>query len=105
MHRQVFFFFWACRLGSGTPVPLAFVKFYTTEGTGRIDNTGLTRLCWELDTRPPASTFPGLQPVYNVVSTDLLIKLEHIVPMWHDTSKEMFYVNKFASFSYMLIDS
>jgi hypothetical protein len=79
------------------------VKFYTTVGTGVIDNTLLKKICWELVSRPPGSNFPGMQPVYNVISTDLFIKMEHIVPMWHDTSKEIFYVNKFASFSYMLI--
>ena len=83
-------------------VPLAFVQFYTTDLTGAMANTRLTKICWELEARPAADRFLGMQPKYEVMSVDSVIKLKHlkhIVPMWHDTTKEMFYVNKHASFS------
>ena len=80
-------------------VPLAFVQFYTTEKTGAMDNTRLEKVCWDMESRPAGDRFPGMQPKFEVMSVDSFIKLEHIVPMWHDTSKEMFYVNKYASFS------
>jgi hypothetical protein len=98
---QVFFLFWASPVGrpQSEAVPLAFVQFYTTDLTGVMDNTRLTKICWEMEARPAADRFPGMQPKYEVMSVESMIKLEHIVPMWHDTTKEMFYVNKYASFS------
>ncbi len=75
-------------------VPLAFVQFYTTDLTGAMDNTRLTMICWEMEARPADDRFPGMQPKYEVMSVDSVIKLEHIVPMWHDNTKEMFYVKK-----------
>ena len=100
-HLQVFFLFWASPVGrpQSEAVPLAFVQFYTTDLTGAMDNTRLTKICWEMESRPAADRFPGMQPKYEVMSVESMIKLEHIVPMWHDTTKEMFYVNKYASFS------
>ena len=97
----MFFLFWASPVGrpQSEAVPLAFVQFYTTEKTGAMDNTRLEKLCWDMESRPAGDRFPGMQPKFEVMSVDSFIKLEHIVPMWHDTSKEMFYVNKYASFS------
>ena len=97
---QVYCLFWASRIGSTESIPLAFVRYYTTETTGRVDNTELTKICWELERRPAAGMFPGIHPRFEVVDIASLIKLEHIVPMWHDTTKEMFYVNRYASFAY-----
>jgi hypothetical protein len=97
----VLFLFWAARPrpAQGQQVALAFVQYYTEEGTGRLDNTCLKKLCWELEPRPAADRFPGMHPRYDVVPISALIKLEHIVPVWYETAKEMFYVNKYASFA------
>jgi hypothetical protein len=106
-YTQVHLLFWANNPGNpdSDPVPLAYVHFYTTENTGRLDNTKLTKLCWEFEQRPAADIFPGRQPKFDVVEVDSLIKLEHVVPMWQtDTmTKDMFYVNKYASFCYMTL--
>ena len=91
--------FWATHIGSAGSIPLAYVRYYTSETTGRVDNTELTKICWEIERRPGAGLNPGNQPRFEVVEVASLIKLEHIVPMWHDTTKEMFYVNRYASFS------
>ena len=41
-------------------VPLAFVQFYTTDLTGAMDNTRLTKICWEMESRPAADLFPDM---------------------------------------------
>ena len=80
---------------------LAFVQYYTEEGAGR-DATKLTRLTWEFEDRPYTSiVLPNIKShKFAVVGIDMIRKLEHIVPVWqHSTSeKELFYVNRFASF-------
>jgi hypothetical protein len=78
---QVFFLFWAALPKPPTEnVVLAFVQYYTATSTGtrRIDNTGLKKVCWELEPRSGQ-----MCPRYDVVEVSSLIKLEHIVPVWH----------------------
>jgi hypothetical protein len=79
------------------------VRYYTRQGAGAIDNTHLVKVCWEMEQRPPyANVCPGLTAKYDVVQVGSFMKLEHMVPVWTDGTpgqKEMFYINKYASFS------
>lgn len=97
---QVRYLFWASLPPSQpTPEPLAYVQYYTVEGAGALDTTKLTRLVWELETRPLGDRFPGKVNKYDVLPVSDIVKLEHIVPAWAETGpRQHFYVNKYASF-------
>ena len=101
---QVILLFWAKQPQHPLlpAMPLAFVRWYTTDLAGAIDNTEMTRLCWELEKRPPADRCPGMWPRFDVISVMDFVKLEHVVPVWSELlpgQKEIFYVNKTASFA------
>ena len=81
---------------------MVYVRFYTIAGTGVQDNTKLQKLVWEEEDRPAAARFPGKVQKCGVLRVTDLIKLEHIVPSWHDAApgqKQRFYVNKYASYA------
>jgi hypothetical protein len=101
---QVLLFFWATQPEKPLlpAMPLAFVRWYTTELAGAIDNTEMKRLCWELEKRAKADRCPGMWQKFDVISVADFNKLEHIVPVWSELlpgQKEIFYVNKTASFA------
>lgn len=101
---QVLLLFWASR-PFGLPQPLAFVRYYTTEGCGRLDGTGMERVCFEKEKRNvqtgPRTVVSAMVAKTDVVKVSDIIKSEHIVPFEElgPGDKQLYYVNKYASFS------
>ena len=96
--------FFARSTKDGCHVPrrsLVFVQYYTGDGAGT-DSTRLQMLTWEKQDRLyDAVVLPNTRShKFAVVEIDMLRKLEHIVPVWGQSTaeKKLFYVNKFASF-------
>jgi hypothetical protein len=96
--------FFARSAKDGCHVPrhsLVFVQYYTGDGAGT-DSTRLQMLTWEKQDRLyDAVVLPNTRShKFAVVEIDMLRKLEHIVPVWGQSTaeKKLFYVNKFASF-------
>ena len=96
--------FWASRPFC-RPQPLAYVRYYTTEGCGRLDGTGLERVCSEQEKRNvqtgPRTVVSTMVAKCEVIKVHDSIKSEHIVPIEElgPGGKQLYNVNKYASFS------